>query len=560
MTTAAPIHPAVFQLLALQSRGRVRRMWRRMCLPRRMALTAVACLLAAVWLGNALVTIWLREAASRETLCAMLSLGFATYALWHFTKAAFFRPVAAFDWKPAEWELLSTCPLRPRDLVGYQLASVALPTFLKGGLFALLLLPDLPNVFLGLCGILLGLYLLEVLRIEVEIVAWGMARSTFLVYRTVVVAGLLSLGTWVTWWILQGPRDARIDIGEGITDRFVEILVQFAASPAGYATLPFRPIVEVITAESLTAGAVGWSVVAVGVVAALSACTVWSFGRLDQRRKDRERAAYQVRSMTSAAAESPTPVRPLTRLPRCGGAGPLAWRQFLGARRHWGSLLTAMIAPAVLAVTPCFVVEDPLNAFLATAGALAFYTFLLLPTALRFDFRRDLDYLATLKGLPIKPAAAVLGQTLAPVVITTVFQAAVLAFAIVVRGQPLHYLPATLLVFVPMNGLVFGLDNLIYLLYPYRVQQEGVEIFLRTMLTFTGKGLLFALGVGAMSVWGFLAAVLTRMLATSTWLPLNAYAVFTTGMVAGTLLLAAVTLWGVCRTYRRLDPIEDLPR
>ena len=63
-----------------------------------------------------------------------------------------------------------------------------------------------------------------------------------------------------------------------------------------------------------------------------------------------------------------------------------------------------------------------------------------------------------------------------------------------------------MLVMMPLNVLVFGLDNLIYLLYPYRLQQEGLEIFVRTMLTFTGKGLLFALGFGAMSLWGFAAA------------------------------------------------------
>ena len=182
----------------------------------------------------------------------------------------------------------------------------------------------------------------------------------------------------------------------------------------------------------------------------------------------------------------------LRRIPRWGGAGALAWRQLVGAGRHWGSLLTAMIAPAVLACAPVFVIADPTIALLATTGTLAFYTFLLLPTALRFDFRRDLDRLATLKGLPITPAAAAIGQTLAPVLIATLFQGGVLAFAVAARGCRLHLLITAMLVMIPLNVLVFGLDNLIYLLYPYRVQQEGLEIFLRTMLTFTGKGLLFA--------------------------------------------------------------------
>jgi len=50
------------------------------------------------------------------------------------------------------------------------------------------------------------------------------------------------------------------------------------------------------------------------------------------------------------------------------------------------------------------------------------------------------------------------------------------------------------------------------------MQQDGLEILLRTMLTFTGKGLLFAAG------------------------------------------LAAPVFCGLCRTNRNMNPIEDIPR
>ena len=182
------------------------------------------------------------------------------------------------------------------------------------------------------------------------------------------------------------------------------------------------------------------------------------------------------------------------------------------------------------------------------------------PPRCRFDFRRDLDRLATLKGLPITPAAAAIGQTLAPVLIATLFQSGVLAFAIVARSLPPHYLFAAMLVMIPLNVLVFGLDNLIYLLYPYRVQQEGLEIFLRTMLTFTGKGLLFALGLAAMSAWGFAAAVSTRWMAAWTGVGVDAHAVFFAGMIAGPSLFAALVLCGLARVYRKMDPIADVPR
>jgi hypothetical protein len=197
---------------------------------------------------------------------------------------------------------------------------------------------------------------------------------------------------------------------------------------------------------------------------------------------------------------------------------------------------------------------------LATAATLAFYTFLLLPTAVRFDFRRDLERIAMFKGLPISPAATVIGQVIVPVLIATLFQSVVLAFATYARSLPPHYWLGAMLVMLPLNALVFSLDNLIFLLYPYRIQQEGVEIFVRTMLTFTGKGLLFGSGLGAMTLWGFAAADLTRELSRLTGSTIDAFAVFTAGMIAGPCALTAAVLYVLSRTYCRLDPAEDLPR
>jgi hypothetical protein len=570
MTTV--FHPATVKLLRLQSRGRRRRMWGRFCQRRRLVLSAVACALAVVWLGNAAMTIWLRETGSPETLRALLSLGLVLYAGWHFAKAAFFRPETPFDWTPAERELLVAMPLRPRDLVAYQLASVTLTTVLKAGLFTLLLLPDLRCVPLGLVGVLLAMMTLEMLRMAIEIATWSMGRSAFLAYRAAVVAGLVAGGIAVGAVVVRVDAfGGRVNVGDGLLQRLLAILVQLNDSVFGDAALPFQPFIDLILADSMTATKAGLAVAALGTVTGLAAAVIGLYSTTSRRVAQREKRNYRTNGAARdlLAGSANRELGPalgagfrlrLRRIPRWGGAGALTWRQLVGARRHWGSLLTAMIAPAVLACAPCFIIADPYIALLATTGTLAFYTFLLLPTALRFDFRRDLDRLATLKGLPITPAAAAIGQTLAPVLIATLFQSAVLAFAVAVRSLPPHHIFMAMLVMIPLNVLVFGLDNLIYLLYPYRVQQEGLEIFLRTMLTFTGKGLLFGLGLAAMSVWGFAAAAMTRGMSQWTGSAINAYAVFAGGMIAGPSLLAALVLYGLCRTYRNMNPIEDIPR
>ena len=571
MTTTV-FHPATIQLLRLQSRGRRRRIWGRFCQPRRLVLSAVACVLAVVCLGNAAMTIWLRETASPTTLRAMLSLGLVLYAGWHFAKAAFFRPESPLDWTPAEREILAAMPLRPRDLVAYQLASVTVTTFLKAALFTVLLLPDLRCVPLGFVGVLLAMMTLEMLRMAIEIATWGMGWRAFLAYRAAVVAGLMAGGFAVGAVIMREDAfGGRLNVGEGLLQRLLDIVVQLNNSAFGYAALPFRPFIDLILAENMTAAKAGLAAAALATVTGLAAAVVGLYAATSRRVVLREKRVYRAdsaaRGMIPGSAQKELgPTRSgeftlrLRRIPRWGGAGALAWRQLVGARRHWGSLLTAMIAPSVLSCAPCFIIADPSIAFLATAGTLAFYTFLLLPTALRFDFRRDLDRLATLKGLPITPAAAAIGQTLAPVLIATVFQWGVLTFAVVARSLPPLHLFMAMLVMTPLNVLVFGLDNLIFLLYPYRMQQEGLEIMLRTMLTFTGKGVLFAVAMAAVSVWGFAAAALARVISHGIGRTVNAYTVFADGMIAGSALFAALVLYGLCRTYRNLNPIEDIPR
>lgn len=569
--TQIAFHPAMLELLRLQARGRRRRIWKRFCQPRRLLLSAVATVLAVAWLGNAALTVWLREAASPESLRALLSLGLVLYTGWHLARTAFFRPQSPVDWAPEEREQLAAMPLAPRDLVAYQIAAVTATTSLKAGLFTALMLPDLRCVPLALMGIVLAMLLLEWLRMAIEIGSWSLSRRAFVVYRATVVSGLAAGGLALAATIMRHETLlTRVRLGEGLRGRIVELVVTFDRSAIGWVGWPFRPFVDLIVADRVNIQSLRLSAAALAIVAGLAVLVVglYSFALRQVIRRE-VRGYRQTHARLSPDASQRAALGPgavcsrdlkLSRMLRMRGAGPVAWRQAVGARRQWGSLVTAMIAPAVMALLPVFVVADARNAFIATLGALAFYTFLLLPTAVRFDFRRDLDRLATLKGLPISPTAMAVGQIVVPVLIATLFQATVLAATTLLRDLPADYVALAVVMMIPMNVLVFAVDNLIYLLYPYRVQQEGLEIFLRTILTFTGKGLLFAAGLGAIATWAFSAAALAR--AAAPWTPgtLSAYTIFLLGMIVGPTLLATAALLSVSRIYGRLNPIEDLPR
>jgi hypothetical protein len=178
---------------------------------------------------------------------------------------------------------------------------------------------------------------------------------------------------------------------------------------------------------------------------------------------------------------------------------------------------------------PLIVFDDPHIVLLNVVGSLAFYSFLLLPAALKFDFRRDVDRIAILKSLPVRPAAVVTGQLATPILIASAYQLAVLLITVLI--YPVHpgLLVAAFVLLAPLNILIFALDNLIYLLYPYRLNQEGLEIFLRTTLTFTAKGLLFGLALGVTLAWALVVVQIASVFTGSNSLLGDAKFVFVAG-------------------------------
>jgi hypothetical protein len=115
------------------------------------------------------------------------------------------------------------------------------------------------------------------------------------------------------------------------------------------------------------------------------------------------------------------------------------------------------------------------------------------------------------------------------------------------------------LAFIPMNLLIMSFENLIFMLHPYRRNKEGVDVFLRTILTFTGKGLTW----GAAAALVFLWALACRYLAEN----VVVFSGISPTTVARTLLLGGCTalvlsissaiIFSLVRMFDRNDPSND---
>lgn len=229
----------------------------------------------------------------------------------------------------------------------------------------------------------------------------------------------------------------------------------------------------------------------------------------------------------------------------------------IGASRHKVGLLAAMMPPALLALLPLLLPLNPAGTFLRVAGSLVFYSFFLLPAVLKFDFRRDYDRLFTFKMLPVSPSTTVCGQLATPVLLISLFQLGVLAVTVIVRPVPTGYVFAAIVLLPLINILIFSVENLIFLLSPYRLNQEGIDVFLRTILIFTAKGIFFAFALVICFVWLQVARDVSRLMGDR----LGVFADYAALFIFGIWVVVGIATFIVTKllvgAYRRYDPSLD---
>ncbi len=542
------IHPALWQLFRFEALGKVRKLRASFSSPRRQVLSLIAVLLTVVWLGNAVASVLLRDAYDPATFGRWMSRSLLLYFFWHLIRVAYSRPEAALEWSAAEETLLCGGPFSRRELLTYRLMGIFSATLPKTLLVAFVLYPDLPMVWSGFFGLLLGLVFLEYVRLILETLACAMSERQYLLFRAGVFGALAALAGYGL-----GEAVSRVELRPGNHWPFLRewAAALGAVNNSSFGQLieaPFRLIAHVITAGELSAGFLADLGGAMFVVAATAHAAVRLDGVFYRRSQDKELAHTDRERIPQTKTASPS----WPRIFRWGGAGTVAWRQLNFAKRHWTTLSLGLGFPALLSCLPLLAAGDGMTTFLTVLVSVVFYSYVLLPAALKLDFRRDFDHLGLLKSLPLGPLSVVLGQLAAPIGLTWAFQITLLTIAAAVCSVPWESAAAAIVFLLPMNFFVSALDNLIFLCYPHRLHQEGVEVFLRTTLTFTGKGMLLTAALFGLMGWLRTAQWFCHAIGHAEQFRL----IFGAGIAGFATLAAAAGVWLSVRTFSRLDPTE----
>jgi hypothetical protein len=174
--------------------------------------------------------------------------------------------------------------------------------------------------------------------------------------------------------------------------------------------------------------------------------------------------------------------------PWWGGVGPIFWRQMTTALRGLGRLAFALFFFGIFLAGPLLAAVGERgdgSQFGTVLGIAVLWLTVFLTPLLPFDFRGDVDRMAVLKTLPIRPWRLAVGQMLTPVLLATLMQWALLSIlgllevwrrwnAADLSGQAfldpdVVILLACFAFAFPFNFLLFGVENLLFLLFPTRV-------------------------------------------------------------------------------------------
>jgi Putative ABC exporter len=558
------VNRALVLLIVLQLRGWLRYLGRNL----RTVRGALTALLGGVFFGMWMLTVLVAPDGGvridPETLRRNGPAFLVAYCLMNVFLTSGER---AIYFSPGEVNFLFAGPFGRREILGYKVLLTLLVSLPSTLIVAALVRVHATWFLAAYVALLLAVLFQQLFGMALNLIITSVGARAYSRGRQLILTGLIVLAAVA---LLQSA---------GTSGRWQprELLVQMAGAPVWQAlSAPLRWFFDAFLAERLwpdlilyASLALAVDLVLLGVVFALDA------NYLEAAAASSARIYGQIqrfrRGGMAAAGRGGTARFSLPDLPYLGGVGPVLWRQLTTASRGLGRLAVVLALIGTVIVVPVLTRGDDGDdrAPGAVLAGLVIWLTVFLTHLVPFDFRGDVDRIAALKSLPLVAWRLTLGQLLAPVLLVTITQWAVLAVAAMFRGQGGGLMVVLAAFAPPFNLLLFSLENLLFLRFPMRVMASAPGDFQAVgrnlLFMFAKLATLLTVGVGA-ALTGVLAWMITRLvfgLPVTGFDPEQALSLaYITGAIAAWLFVSASGLAFVpliSIAFKAFDVTRDTP-
>lgn len=452
----------LLKLLLLRLRGGVRQRLQALKTPRGLlfllitlavfALIKMAPALPANPLQSIFYSDWVNL---REQTAQYMPIGL----LAAFLLTVFLSPSPGLYFSQSEINLLFSGPFTRPALVLYKLGSYAFGVLLSSLLITLLVPTSVYSSQAAFLGTFLTLLFIQLLTVATGLLGQFLERYFFVRLKYLII------GMMILLLATTGCYYAFVSSG------LKGVLNQFQSSMGGALLLaPFNVFVHIFLSQSIFSDLLIWATFGL----AMNVCLVTIIILLDRysseaiivsslelhKRWDRARHGGLPRGahiLIARSAKQP---------PMLGGIGPVAWRQMLSAIRSSSNVLLTFLTLSIVAGPLLVIASADISKWSLIGGVFCAGIFIL-PRTLTFDFRSDLDVMHNFKGLPLSSWKICIGQLAAPVLLTSLIELVLLGSTAILMDRQSRFILIGISPFlVPFNVLLYGAENLFFLLFP----------------------------------------------------------------------------------------------
>jgi Putative ABC exporter len=553
------LNSALWLLLKLRFKGWGRRLGRTVQTVKGAILTSVFALMILLWLTSVAFSAFMTGRAPPGTATApafeVERYGPLVLLIYCLGMVATGGAQTPFVFSPAEVQFLFSGPFSRRQLLTYKIISQFL-LVLPVSLFMSFALRTLAGSLLSaLLAALLTFAFMQLFGLTVNLVACALGEVMYSRARKTVLLGVLIVLAGAAFWGMGAA---------GFSGGIVDSLKAIEQTDVfQYAISPFKWFVKVLTAPEWDLDFFRYAAQALAVNLGMLALVYGLDARyMEQAAANSERRYARLQKMRSGGIAGLATMKPgkprfhLTPLPRLGGVGPIVWRQMLAAMRSHRILGILVFATVVSCIGPVIAATSGGNnadeSVPYSLAAMALVMSMLLNQALAFDFRADVDRIEVLKSLPIPAWRIAVGQLITPVLYSSLYQIFVVGVLNLVLGHLGLVLAFTVALAVPVNLLLTGVENWLFLLFPARMGPAHPGDFShagRQMLLMFGKGIALMFGLGLPAVFAATAFYVTGQ----NWF-FAVIAAFFPAIVLSFLPIPLVTL-----AFKNFDVSRDTP-
>ena len=507
------MHRALLLLLRLRLNSWFRRLNVTMKTTRGAILTIVSAIIVAGWFGSMMIGVLLSGHQARESTAVsgverFAPMAFVAYCVLVVLSSGGGSPIM---FSMAEAQFLFSGPFTRRQILVYKISNQILLT-LPISLFMCFGTQAISGGLLqSWVGVALILIFLQLFGIAVNFVASVVGAWAYSHTRRIVLLLILAGMVAALIPLLRSQRPAAT----------LDALVQVEQSEIVQAILtPPRWFVRVITVRDFSewlkyvAAAMSIDAGLLALVFLLDAGYVEAAAAASERRYAR---VQRMRSGGITAVDNPTRIRySVPNLPWWGGIGPVAWRQLVVASRAYRSYIILLFVIGMSSIGPMigFVVDEKHETTAAlswTIIGIGLTMSALMSQLFPFDFRSDVDRIEVLKTWPIPAWRIAAGQLFVPAFCSSVFQILFVGAVYAMIGHVGYGFLGTVVLALPVNFLLTGIDNLLFLLFPTRLvktndlSQTGrnmMLMFAKMTAVFLGVGVPVGIGAIAFFVFG----------------------------------------------------------